>query len=81
MASAYTFRVEQPEARRIEVDLRVETRGSAHLDVRFPVWTPGSYLVREHERHVDGLEAFDGAASLPVSDAPRTSGCSIAFAT
>ncbi len=31
-----------------------------------PVWTPGSYLVREHQRHVDGLRALDGDRELPV---------------
>ena len=55
--NAYTFRIVQPEARRIEVELAVEARGAESLDVRLPVWTPGSYLVREHERHVDGLSA------------------------
>jgi len=60
MANAYTLRIPQPEARRIEVELSVEPRGKRSLDVRMPVWTPGSYLVREHQRHVDGLRARDG---------------------
>jgi predicted metalloprotease with PDZ domain len=53
----YVFRISQPETRRIEVELAFEARGEASLDVRLPVWTPGSYLVREHQRHVDGLSA------------------------
>src|SRR5258706_3593920 len=57
--NVYTFRIPQPEARRIEVELQVEARGAEALDVRLPVWTPGSYLVREHQRHVDGLTARD----------------------
>jgi predicted metalloprotease with PDZ domain len=61
MANAYFFRIPQPEARRIEVELSVEARGERSLDVRMPVWTPGSYLVREHQRHVDGLRAHDDA--------------------
>jgi predicted metalloprotease with PDZ domain len=55
--NAYVFRIAQPETRRIEVELSVEARGASSLDVRLPVWTPGSYLVREHQRHVDGLRA------------------------
>ena len=67
MANAYLFRIEQPEARRIEVELSVEARGARHLDVRLPVWTPGSYLVREHQRHVDGFRAQDeSGGELPV---------------
>ena len=59
MSTAYLLHVAQPEARRIEIELSCETRGAAAVEVRLPVWTPGSYLVREHQRHVDGLEARD----------------------
>jgi len=64
--NAYTFRIPQPEARRIEVELQVDARGAEALDVRLPVWTPGSYLVREHQRHVDGLRAQGDGRDLPV---------------
>jgi predicted metalloprotease with PDZ domain len=67
MSNTYVFRVPQPEARRIEVELSVEARGARSLDVRLPVWTPGSYLVREHQRHVDGFTAQDESGrELPV---------------
>src|SRR5579864_426320 len=58
--TAYAIRIPQPEARRIEVELQFDARGAGALDVRMPVWTPGSYLVREHQRHVDSLAARDG---------------------
>src|SRR2546421_9853576 len=64
--NAYTFRIQQPEARRAEVELQVESRGAEALDVRLPVWTPGSYLVREHQRHVDGLRASGDGRELSV---------------
>jgi predicted metalloprotease with PDZ domain len=64
--NAYTFRIQQPEARRAEVELQVESRGADALDVRLPVWTPGSYLVREHQRHVDGLRAVGEGRELAV---------------
>src|SRR5205085_8122833 len=64
--NAYTFRIQQPEARRAEVELQVESRGAEALDVRLPVWTPGSYLVREHQRHVDGLRAEGDGRELQV---------------
>jgi predicted metalloprotease with PDZ domain len=57
MSTAYVLRIAQPEARRSEVSLEAESRGVASMQVRLPVWTPGSYLVREHPRHVDGLRA------------------------
>ena len=64
--NAYIFRIPDPEARRIEVELQVDSRGSDALDVRLPVWTPGSYLVREHQRHVDGLRAHGDGRELAV---------------
>ncbi|GAC1593432.1 MAG: PDZ domain-containing protein [Myxococcales bacterium] len=73
MTTAYTIRVRQPEARRAEIELAVDARGAATLDVRLPVWTPGSYLVREHPRHVDGLVAHDqDGRSLAVDKADKS---------
>src|SRR5205823_3410146 len=64
---AYTLKVSQPEARRAEVSLECDTRGEPSVDLRLPVWTPGSYLIREHQRHVDGLSACDDSGrELPV---------------
>jgi predicted metalloprotease with PDZ domain len=46
----------RPDAHLFHVELTVEEPGEALL-LGMPVWTPGSYLVREHARHVEGLEA------------------------
>ncbi len=59
MPTDYVLKISEPNARRVEVSLSTDTRGEPALDVRIPVWTPGSYLVREHQRHVDGLTARD----------------------
>ena len=68
MTTSYLLHVRQPAARRIDVELRCDVRAASALDVRLPVWTPGSYLVREHQRHVDGLTAEDEAGrQLPVA--------------
>jgi predicted metalloprotease with PDZ domain len=49
---------------------RVEARfpvGGGDVDLKLPVWTPGSYLVREYQRHLQELECFSGeGAPLPV---------------
>src|SRR5438874_10907343 len=67
MSTAYVLRIAEPEARRAEISLEAENRGAASMDVRFPVWTPGSYLIREHQRHVDGFSASDDSGrELPV---------------
>lgn len=73
MSTAYTIRIPQPGARRIEVEIAVDARGQRELDVRMPVWTPGSYLVREHQRHVDGLGARDAqGAALGVEKVDKS---------
>jgi predicted metalloprotease with PDZ domain len=59
MSTAYVLRIAQPEARRAEISLEADTRDASSMQVRLPVWTPGSYLIREHQRHVDGLRAVD----------------------
>ncbi len=64
MTTIYTLQLQRPEARLISVELRFPTRGARELDVRMPVWTPGSYLVREHQRHVDDLVAGGAGRAL-----------------
>src|SRR6266851_3602899 len=67
MSTAYVLKITEPEARRAEISLEADTRGAASMEARLPVWTPGSYLVREHQRHVDGLRAVDqDGRPLPV---------------
>jgi len=59
---AYTVSMPQPHTHLFNVEARLSYRGAAPgaLDLRMPVWTPGSYLVREFERHVQDFEARDG---------------------
>jgi predicted metalloprotease with PDZ domain len=58
----YTVSMPRPHTHLFEVEarLRYTAAAPAALDLLMPVWTPGSYLVREYERHVQGFEARDG---------------------
>jgi predicted metalloprotease with PDZ domain len=50
---SYTVSMSKPSTHLLEVEMRVKwdrTPGKAEL--KMPVWTPGSYLVREYARHV-----------------------------
>ena len=56
----FTVSMSSPWTHLLEVEMKVrqrEARPSA--DVIMPVWTPGSYLIREYERHVQEFAAFD----------------------
>jgi predicted metalloprotease with PDZ domain len=57
----YTVTVEQPQTSMFQVRMAVAGISRRGLDVSMPVWTPGSYLVREYERQVKTFAAHDGA--------------------
>ncbi len=47
----------QPQSHLFEVELHLEHWSQTTLDLVMPVWTPGSYLIREYARHVQELTA------------------------
>ncbi len=53
----YQVALPQPETHLFEVTLRIKNWRSSQLDLKFPVWTPGSYLVREYARHLQDFQA------------------------
>jgi predicted metalloprotease with PDZ domain len=51
----------------VHVESLFPAEGAAELELAMAVWTPGSYLVREFARHVEGLSAASAdGAPLPV---------------
>lgn len=48
------------------VDAEFNTEGKESLEVYMPVWTPGSYLVREYSRNIETISAKDQAGK-PLS--------------
>ncbi|BBA78906.1 peptidase M61, glycyl monoaminopeptidase [cyanobacterium endosymbiont of Rhopalodia gibberula] len=49
---AYTVAMPQPSSHIFEVKLQVSQWQESILELGMPVWTPGSYLVREYARHI-----------------------------
>src|SRR3954467_9445074 len=62
----YTLRFPAPQTNYVEVEATVPTDGRATLDLFMAVWTPGSYLVREYERNVEGLRASASGRALTI---------------
>jgi predicted metalloprotease with PDZ domain len=58
---SYTVSMPRPDTHLLQVEMRVRAAGAANLpaslDLVMPVWTPGSYLVREFARHVQDFSA------------------------
>ena len=49
----YTVSMPKPATHLLEVEMRVRWAKMPHkTELKMPVWTPGSYLVREFARHV-----------------------------
>jgi predicted metalloprotease with PDZ domain len=49
----------QPDTHLFHVQLTVDRWQGDYLEVRLPVWTPGSYLVREYAKHLQDFQAAD----------------------
>jgi len=53
----YTLSFPAPHTHYVEVAASVPTAGRAAVELMMAVWTPGSYLIREYARHVEGVTA------------------------
>ncbi|HSY22225.1 MAG TPA: hypothetical protein VK841_08930, partial [Polyangiaceae bacterium] len=69
MKIVYRVSIPEPATHLVHVEMEV---GSAAgplpdaLELFMAVWTPGSYLVREYARHVEGLVAAAPASGVEV---------------
>ncbi|MTJ11716.1 M61 family metallopeptidase [Anabaena sp. UHCC 0187] len=61
----YLVGMSQPETHLFEVTLHIVNYPNSILDLKMPVWTPGSYLVREYEKNLQDFAAF--ADNEPLS--------------
>ena len=69
----YTVSFPAPHTHYLEVEASYPTEGRAHIDLMMAVWTPGSYLIREYERHVEALTAADPARTPLAIEKTRKS--------
>jgi len=54
----------EPQAHYAEVQMNISGLEKDYVDVKMPVWTPGSYLVREFARNVESFKASSGGKAL-----------------
>ena len=64
---AYTVSMPKPATHLLEVEMRLRWAAMPDkAELKMPVWTPGSYLVREYARHVQDLAVKDASGrALP----------------
>src|SRR5688500_10695186 len=70
-AIRYTLRFPAPHTHYVEVEAAIPSAGRPHVEVYMATWTPGSYLIREYERHVEAVTANAGARSLNVEKSTK----------
>lgn len=54
----YTVTFPEAQAHYATIEMTVTGIKAATIDVKMPVWTPGSYLIREFAKSVEGFNAF-----------------------
>ena len=58
----YQVAMSQPTSHLFEVTLYISNWQEDRLNLKMPVWTPGSYLVREYSRHLQDFFAEDSGS-------------------
>lgn len=58
---SYHISFVEPQAHYAEVKVDIKNFPQEYIDLKMPVWTPGSYLVREYSRHVENFYAIHDA--------------------
>ena len=61
---AYTLSMEAPQTHYFQVEMTITDMRQRYLDLKMATWTPGSYLIREYARNIDGLLASSGDKAL-----------------
>lgn len=67
----YTLRFPAPHTHYFEVEAAIPTAGRPEVEVYMATWTPGSYLLREYQRHVEAVTAVAGSNPLAVEKSSK----------
>jgi predicted metalloprotease with PDZ domain len=59
---SFTVSMPRPSTHLLEVEMRVRfPQPQPAIELKMPVWTPGSYMIREYARHVQDFSVRDAA--------------------
>ncbi len=53
----YNISIPEPHTHYAEVEISIQNPGKTELEFQMPVWTPGSYLIREFEKSIQNVSA------------------------
>ncbi|MDE0960790.1 MAG: hypothetical protein OSB09_08425 [Planctomycetota bacterium] len=60
-AASYTISLDDAAQHRVTIEAVYPAPEATTLELWMPVWTPGSYKIRDYSRHIEDLHAFDAA--------------------
>jgi len=55
----YNLSMPLPQNHYYHVEMEINDLNKSEIEVKMPVWSPGSYLIREFARFVDQVKATD----------------------
>ena len=63
----YTLRMDRPQTHYFQVEMEITGYNESEFEIKMPVWSPGSYLVREFSKNVDQVFVVnDKNQELPI---------------
>lgn len=65
---AYEVSFSEPQAHYADVEMEISGIKGSEIDLKMPVWTPGSYLIREFAKNIEGFKAFNSAGTALISN-------------
>lgn len=57
----YKIRFPEPASHYVVIEASFPVAGDSEVELFLPVWTPGSYLIREYARNIEPISAIDGS--------------------
>lgn len=67
----YRIEFKEPAIHRVQIEVSFATHGAKEIRLMMPVWTPGSYMVREYARQIESLEAYDKNGPIKTTKADK----------
>lgn len=65
--------MENPDTHTFKIEMHIPAIAGSSITVALPVWTPGSYLVREYAKNINALNAFQDGHQIRTT---KTDKCS-----
>jgi predicted metalloprotease with PDZ domain len=64
---AFKVSFTEPQAHYVDIEMEISGNKKEHVEIKMPVWAPGSYLIREFAKNVEDVKAAGtSGTSLPI---------------